>query len=402
MPTEIQELVSFLHSEQPVVKQIALQNLVGFSQQPAIFKYDNNRAIQDLKDISKTNSQIMVQQSITILTNLCNDDILRKEIICKDKDYLKYLSWKIVDLANTSADLMCILLSNLAKDDGILEIFHINEIHKDVPNIDKNIFKSDKVIDCLMDCFVKGFDRTLNKYANFNYLAYLFSDVSRFRLGREYFISSQDYDDVIPLQKLLPFNEKFESAEDKVRREGVAYTIKNSLFDSEKHFEILSNEDLNLLPFLLSPMVEYKDQENLTDDEMFNLPDELQFLLEDKQREPEHNIILVYLESMLLLCTLKQGRDYLREKSVYPLIRELHKHLGLENNDIEETCNRVVNMLMRDEIHGSEVEDIIIKSEDVNPYSKEEKEEELRLTKQREEEANQDNSSEEEGLVVVA
>ncbi|OBA28902.1 hypothetical protein HANVADRAFT_51328 [Hanseniaspora valbyensis NRRL Y-1626] len=400
MPSEIEELVSFLHSEQPVVKQIALQNLVGFSQQPAIFKYDNNRAVQDLKDISKMNSQIMVQQSITILTNLCNDDELRREIICQDKDYLKYLAWKIVDLANTSADLMCILLSNLAKDEGVLEIFNINEIHKDVQNIDKDIFKSDRVIDCLMDCFVKGFDRTLNKYANFNYLAYFFADISRFRIGRDYFISLQDYDDVIPLQKLLPFNEKFEVPEDKVRREGVAYTIKNSLFDSEKHFDILSNEVLNLLPFLLSPIVEYKDQENLSDEEMFNLPDELQFLEEDKKREPEHKIILVYLESILLLCTLKQCRDYLREKSVYPLIRELHKRLGLENNDIEETCNRVVNMLMRDEIEGNAVEDVIMKSEDINPYTVEEKEEELKLQKQLENQ--EDDSSEDEGLVIVA
>ncbi|KAL6928892.1 hypothetical protein ACO0SA_002222 [Hanseniaspora valbyensis] len=400
MPSEIEELVSFLHSEQPVVKQIALQNLVGFSQQPAIFKYDNNRAVQDLKDISKMNSQIMVQQSITILTNLCNDDELRREIICQDKDYLKYLAWKIVDLANTSADLMCILLSNLAKDEGVLEIFKINEIHKDVQNIDKDIFKSDRVIDCLMDCFVKGFDRTLNKYANFNYLAYFFADISRFRIGRDYFISLQDYDDVIPLQKLLPFNEKFEVPEDKVRREGVAYTIKNSLFDSEKHFDILSNEVLNLLPFLLSPMVEYKDQENLSDDEMFNLPDELQFLEEDKKREPEHKILLVYLESILLLCTLKQCRDYLREKSVYPLIRELHKRLGLENNDIEETCNRVVNMLMRDEIEGNAVEDVIMKSEDINPYTEEEKEEQLKLQKQQENQ--EDDSSEDEGLVIVA
>ena len=398
MPSEIEELVSFLHSEQPVVKQIALQNLVGFSQQPAIFKYDNNRAVQDLKDISKMNSQIMVQQSITILTNLCNDDELRREIICQDKDYLKYLAWKIVDLANTSADLMCILLSNLAKDEGVLEIFKINEIHKDVQNIDKDIFKSDRVIDCLMDCFVKGFDRTLNKYANFNYLAYFFADISRFRIGRDYFISLQDYDDVIPLQKLLPFNEKFEVPEDKVRREGVAYTIKNSLFDSEKHFDILSNEVLNLLPFLLSPMVEYKDQENLSDDEMFNLPDELQFLEEDKKREPEHKILLVYLESILLLCTLKQCRDYLREKSVYPLIRELHKRLGLENNDIEETCNRVVNMLMRDEIEGNAVEDVIMKSEDINPYTEEEKEEQLKLQKQQENQ--EDDSSEDECFFI--
>lgn len=403
MPTEIEELVSFLHSDQPVVQQIALQNLVGFSQQPNIFKYDNNRAITDLKIISKMNSRIMVQQSVTILSNLCADDELRKEIICNDKGYLKYLAWKIVDLSNTSADIMCILLSNLAKDDGILELLNIDENHKEVTNIDKTIFKSGKVIDCLMDCFVKGYDRSLNKHANFNYLAYLFADVSRFRAGREYFITLQEYDDVIPLQKLLPFNEKFENPDDKIRREGVAYTIKNSLFDSEKHYDILMDETLNLLPFLLGPIVDHKDQEKLTDDEMFNLPEELQFLEEDKKRDPVDNIIVVYLESILLLCTLRQCRDYLREKSVYPLIRELHKNMGLENDDIEETCNRIVNMLMRDEIEKDAVEDIIEKAEDFNPYADDEqREEELRLQKQKEAAEAAEESSDEEGLVVVA
>jgi hypothetical protein len=251
-----------------------------------------------------------------------------------------------------------------------------------------------------MDCFVKGYDRSLNKHANFNYLAYLFADVSRFRAGREYFITLQEYDDVIPLQKLLPFNEKFEAPEDKIRREGVAYTIKNSLFDSEKHYDILTDETLNLLPFLLGPIVDHKDQEKLTDDEMFNLPEELQFLEEDKKRDPVDSIIVVYLESILLLCTLKQCRDYLREKSTYPLIRELHKNMGLENDDIEETCNRVVNMLMRDEIENDAVEDIIEKAEDFNPYvDEEQQEEEIRLQKQNEA---ADDSSDEEGLVVVA
>ena len=34
MPTELEELVSFLHSPQPAVSQIALDNLVGYSTGP--------------------------------------------------------------------------------------------------------------------------------------------------------------------------------------------------------------------------------------------------------------------------------------------------------------------------------------------------------------------------------
>lgn len=51
-----------------------------------------------------------------------------------------------------------------------------------------------------------------------------------------YFIEEQEYDGVVPISKLLVFTEKYDA---KVRREGVASTIKNSLFDSETHERLL-------------------------------------------------------------------------------------------------------------------------------------------------------------------
>ena len=45
------------------------------------------------------------------------------------------------------------------------------------------MFSSKKVIDCLMDCFVKGYDRKLNEYANYDYLSYFFADLSRYKQG---------------------------------------------------------------------------------------------------------------------------------------------------------------------------------------------------------------------------
>ncbi|SCU96714.1 LANO_0E14158g1_1 [Lachancea nothofagi CBS 11611] len=353
MPSQLEELVSFLHSSQPAVKQIALDNLVGFSTGPnaAIFKYDNYRAIQDLKDLARENSKLLVQQSVTILANLSDDPTMRR-LTAEDTDFVEYLTWKICDLKNTSADIMCILLANLAKEDCITKVFSFTKKSGNDASIDGTVFKSSKVMDCLMDCFVKGFDRTLNKFANYDYLAYFFSDISRFRPGREYFIEKQEYDGVIPISKLLVFTEKYDC---KTRREGVASTIKNSLFDSEKHEELLTNESINLLPYILLPIASAKDSE-IDDEDMFNLPDELQLLPEDKQRDPVPEIICVHLESILLLCTTKAGREYLRSKSVYPLIRELEKNVN--NEEISELCDRVVNMLMRGEVGNDQVEDL--------------------------------------------
>ncbi|EGW35429.1 uncharacterized protein SPAPADRAFT_133103 [Spathaspora passalidarum NRRL Y-27907] len=341
MPTELEELVSFLHSPQPAVVQIALDNLVGYSQSAhqQVFAYDNYTAITDLKNLSKSNSSTMVQQSITILANLC-DDLIMRNLIVEDDDYLKYLCTQIINLKNVNCDLMCILLTNLAKNDNITKVLEF-EIEK-FDDEQKKHFSSTKIIDCLMDCFVKGYDRNLNKYANFDYLAYFFADLSRYTQGRSYFVTPQSYDNVVPLSKLLVFTEKYDA---KIRREGVCSTIKNSLFDTNSHMRLLEDEQINLLPFILLPLA--GPGEGIDEEDMFELPDELQLLPEDKQREPLNGVIAIHLESILLLCTTRQGREYLRNKSVYAIIKELHKDNN--NEQVVDLCDRVVQMLKRDE-----------------------------------------------------
>lgn len=55
------------------------------------------------------------------------------------------------------------------------------------------------------------------------------------------------------------------------------------------------------------------------------LPPALQFLPSTKTREVDHVLRQTHLETLLLLCTTRWGRDYLRANGVYPLIREMHK-----------------------------------------------------------------------------
>ena len=224
MTSQLGELVEFLHSPQPAVRQIAIDNLVGFSAGPTskYFKNDSYRPVKDIiKMIMDTEhgTRVIIQQGITILVNLSEDTMVRSIILNDDKKFLKFLVWKIVDLNNPNADIMCILLSNLAKNDDILAILNIErnssgvEVDDDLKlaALDENVFKSLKAMDCLMDCFVKGYDKKLTKYANFNYLAFFFADISRFRLGRMYFIEEQEYDGVVPISKLLVFTEKYDA-----------------------------------------------------------------------------------------------------------------------------------------------------------------------------------------------
>lgn len=340
MPSELEELVGFLHHERAEVVQIALDNLVGYSTgaHQQVFSYDDYTAIKDLKSLARSKGRTTVNQAVTILANLC-DDIAMRNLIVEDLDFFKYLVSSIVDISNANADIMCILLTNLAKNDSVNKIFDFTIQH--TTDEQKANFKSERAMDCLMDCFVKGSERTLNKAAEYDYLSYFFADISRFLQGRDYFITEQEYDGVVPISKLLVFTEFYDS---RIRREGVAKTIKNSLFDSSKHWVLVTDPKINILPYILLPIA---GPEDIDDDDMFNLPEELQLLDADKKRDPNEGIICTHLESLLLLCTTRKLREYLREKSVYAIVKVLHNAYNSEL--IADLCDRVVQMLMRDE-----------------------------------------------------
>lgn len=110
---------------------------------------------------------------------------------------------------------------------------------------------------------------------------------------------------------------------------------RNCSFNARAHRAILSPETdqvavrpsktaapgIDALPYLLLPLAgpeefELEDQEKL-------LP-ELQFLPPDKKREPDTSARLILVESLLLLCHTRWGRDYFRAHGVYEIIREAH------------------------------------------------------------------------------
>lgn len=87
----------------------------------------------------------------------------------------------------------------------------------------------------------------------------------------------QTGEEVYPISKLLVFSE----SPSKIRREGVASTIKNCLFDVKVHKTLVFNPEINILPYILLPLA---GNEEIPEDEMFELPEELQFCLILKAR----------------------------------------------------------------------------------------------------------------------
>jgi len=236
--------------------------------------------------------------------------------------------------AEPNANLISMLLANLAKYDELKDIL---TVERPAP---KELASNNRAIDQLLDLFVKGADGTYNKAADFDYLSYLFADLAKHEEGRSYFLTKQEYDGVIPLTKLIVFTEH----KSDVRRKGVASTIKNVAFEIDLHSDLLSEDEINILPYILLPITgneEYDEEDTLS-----MLPD-LQLLPPDKRRDSDPTIIQAHVETLMLLTTTRHGRDILREIKVYPIIRETH--LQIEDEAVREACERLVQVLMRDE-----------------------------------------------------
>lgn len=226
------------------------------------------------------------------------------------------------------------LLANLAKSDKLQKLLSLKR------KVPESVSTSENAVDQLIDCFVKGAEGALNKHANYNYLSYFFADLSQSEAGRAYFLTHQEYDGVVPITKLTVFTEHPSN----VRRKGVASTIKNVSFEVSSHAMLFAEDETNLLPYLLLPIA---GPEEFSEEETTEMLPDLQLLPRDKQRDSDPTIIATHLETLLVLTTTREGRDKMRAVRVYPIIRECHLHV--KDEMVREACDRLVQVLMRDE-----------------------------------------------------
>jgi len=83
---------------------------------------------------------------------------------------------------------------------------------------------------------------------------------------------------------------------------------------------------------------------------------ELQFLGPEHRREEDIKIIRNHLETLFLIVTKggEMGKNTIKEAGAYVIIRELH--LEVEDEAVREVCERVVQVLMGDEVDGEDTQ----------------------------------------------
>jgi len=157
-----------------------------------------------------------------------------------------------------------------------------------------------------------------------------------------------------PLAKIVPFTEH----KDAIRRGGTASTIKNCAFHAPGHKALLSPESIKIavppsrteapgidaLPYILLPLA---GPEELDLEGQEKLPPALQLLPPSKSREPDQTLRLTHVETLLLLCHTRWGRDYLRDNGVYEIIRAAHEVERVDK--VSEHIERLVTLLKGEE-----------------------------------------------------
>ncbi|RKO87495.1 hypothetical protein BDK51DRAFT_40559 [Blyttiomyces helicus] len=238
---------------------------------------------------------------------------------------------------NVLADLCCMLLNNLTESASIAQrLVPQTPLNAASPSAPTRTHQ----LDNLLEVFVRGAGKTYNPNAEYHFLAGVFANVTATGGGSHYMLRKSGVDGVMRLAKVLAFTEH----PNRIRRHGAVATLKNCAFDPEGHGVLLEDSELNLLPYLLLPL---SGPEDYTDEEMDGMPDELQLLESDKSREPDDKIRLSLVETLVLLTTTRPGRDILRAKKVYSVVKKLHL---VETDDaIREAIERLVDMLQRDE-----------------------------------------------------
>lgn len=348
--SEMEELISFLNpkSPRPDIIVVALQHVLGMSA--------SEEGLNTLKDLATVEGDLQKNVFRTLVSNLVGLLTSKQNPISKDSsltlinltaneelvkwtlnlycDFDKTLAielWdRIKDKDSTIADQACMILSNLTHESN-----NCSKIYNDLT---KGGVSLDKIITVFCN------ESYNNKGANLHYLSPLISNLSQVADARKQLV---DKNNPVIISKLLAFVEYKTSY---VRRGGVIGTLRNCCFDTADHEWLLSEDNgIDLLPRLLLPLAG-PTPSDMDPDEIDKLPVDLQYLDDEKEIEKDPDLRKMLLEAIHQLCATRTGREIIRLRNAYPILKELHK---TENDmNVKLACENIVDILIKKEGSG--------------------------------------------------
>ncbi|XP_023271986.1 protein HGH1 homolog [Seriola lalandi dorsalis] len=375
--SEAAELVSFLTlGTRADVKGQVTEYILGLSghRDGCRFLHSKPDLLVALFTLTSDPSVAIVKDCYHILINLSADETLH-QVLVADVKVLPVLLKNLMDPEYLFSDQICTILTNLSR-------------HEKTCKTVLKVLQEEVGLAQLVEIFcTEGY----NKRAKLHYLGPLLSNLTQLPEARNYMMDK----DRCVVQRLLSFTQYQASA---VRRGGVIGTLRNCCFDYVHH-EWLLSDAVDILPFLLLPLA---GPEELSEEENDGLPVDLQYLPEDKKRDEDPDIRKMLVETLLLLTATKTGRQTLKDKNVYPIMREFHR--WEKDVYVAAACEKLVQVLIGDEPEQGmenlmEVEipedvEVKLKEADAKEQEELEKEQEKRQEEEEEEEEKKNSDAE--------
>ncbi|VDK46984.1 unnamed protein product [Anisakis simplex] len=332
----LSELVQFLEPHARTdIRHSAIAYIVGVSateQGAELFKKDDFallRAVCSLYESTPSDRSAL----LSALTNIASSDIVTSNFIIENSRLVTITTescHKRDDVAAFSAK----LLSNLS-------------LH-----FPSKVFPS---IVHIWETFVTDVVALLNENASedfVDYLGYVLVNSTELRNVRSEICTEH-------LQSLLPLINQNQQPK---RRLIAVNIIRNLCFDDENHERLLDKDD-EFLSCIVKPLADSNDE--LDEDEIEKLPLQLQYYDQPRLKDPI--IINSIIDALYQLCATAYGRNVLRNKGIYALLRELDKSMNkgsssrsehkkievgkmvLLENESESPLHALIGMLIRDE-----------------------------------------------------
>lgn len=330
----LDEMVQFLQPEARIdLKHISLDHLLGLSGSEDGLKtlLKSEKLIRSIIELTNDRVNEIARNSLLLLVNLSANAKGATELLkykTYGKNIIEVLVGYVKDQQKQDADAVCMILSNITRPENSVELCvdylmpHINDLLNIFVNTSYN-----------------------KKGSKLHYLSPMYSNLSCSPRIRKWLTEENPH---VPLLKLLPFCNYEESV---IRRGGAIGTVRNLSFDTDYH-EFLLRNDIDLLTYLLSPLM---GNEEYPDDEMDKLPIALQYLPKEKKRDADVDIRKMVIETLNKLCAQRKSREILRENGVYYVLREYHKWEKDPNALL--ACENVVDILIQKE-HEVGAEDL--------------------------------------------
>ncbi|KAF1330096.1 hypothetical protein FI667_g5281, partial [Globisporangium splendens] len=341
--TSVEELVSFLSHPRPELRKSASSLLVnmtasdqGIHQLMQLTKFDVIQAlcrvVSDMRPIAEDAIKALI--NITAANPAACERTLKFDLLNRVMTQIDDDEWRLKDYS------MMLLANVSTTPEGARALMGY-----DAKSTDALLALREKKMRTLTTLFLEseaepeGVDQETGDAKwddEYQYVANILANISQLAEGRDFLLKNRGNTTLIA--ELLP---QLRSP-NVVRRRGITSVVRNLCFDTDNHFFLYDQLDIpSKMNYLLA------GPEPLDEDDKVGMHPSVYRLGEKKKREQDKQVRLYAVDCLLLLCTTRNGRNDLRRKKVYPIVR--NAHLVEPEEEIGDQIYKLVDFLIRDE-----------------------------------------------------